>query len=81
MHPADTAAVTVVEVNNTTPLSGGTSVTLHIDAFNVLGGFVFMPTPEMRPVAAPGTYFVIDLPAAPADPLTMNGTVYFEELS
>lgn len=81
MNPGDPASGITAEINNTTQISGGTAVTLHEDSFNVLSGWVFMPTPEMRLAAAPSTYLVIDLPAAPADPLTVNATAYFEELA
>lgn len=53
---------------------------LHSASFSVLSGYVWMPTPEMRPVIPPSGSLVIELQTAPADELTMSGTVYFEEV-
>ncbi|GAF88967.1 unnamed protein product, partial [marine sediment metagenome] len=54
LNPADTAAGTTVEVNNTTEASTGTEVDIHCEAFNVRTGFAFIPTPEMRPIVSEG---------------------------
>lgn len=78
--PGDAASGATAETCNTTQISGGTSVTLHEDSWNVLGGFAWLPTPELRPVAAPSTRFVVAM-TAPADAVTVNGTLYFEELA
>lgn len=79
--PGDAASGITAEANNTTRISGGTSVTLHDEAVNVLNGWVYLPTPEMRPVAAPSTRLVIGLETAPADSITCNGVAYVEELA
>lgn len=76
----DSAAAMTAEVNNTTQLSGGTSVTLWSEAFNVMNGFHYMPPPEDRPVFRGQTRCVISLSAAPADSLTMSGTAVVEEI-
>jgi hypothetical protein len=74
------ASTCTVEANNDTQLSGGTSVTIHTEAQNVLNGWAWIPTPEMRPTCAPSTRFVISSDSTPGDSLTMNGVVYFEEI-
>jgi len=78
---AGVAAGFAAEVNNTTVASTGTAVTLHADTFNVRAGWVYIPTPEARPgVSQANTTLVVRLEAAPADQLTMSGTVIVEEL-
>lgn len=79
----DTAAVTTARANDTTASSGGTIVVRQETCFNVRAGYIFMPVPELRPIvpASTGGRFAVNLVAAPADSLTMSGTIYFEELS
>lgn len=69
------------EVNNTTIASAGTAVNLHSDAFNIRVGMGIWFPPECRAKAdqADGT-IVVRLLAAPADSLSMSGTLYVEEL-
>lgn len=71
--------ITNAEINNTTQASGGSPVTLLTDAFNVRSGWLYMPTPETRPRIAAGTRVVVTI-TAPADSLTMSGTIIFEEM-
>lgn len=81
LDPNDAAAGFAAEVNNTTIASTGTTVTLHSESFNIRSGWVYMPTPECRPKASQGnTTIVVRLNAAPADSLSMSGTIYVEEL-
>lgn len=81
LDPADAAAGCAAEVNNTTIASTGTAVDLHAETFNVRSGWVYMPTPEQRPKANQGnTTIVVRLMAAPADSVTMSGTLIFEEV-
>lgn len=76
----DTAAGFTAEVNNTTVASAGTAVTLHNDAFNVRAGLQLWFPPEARPMASQAnTTIVVRIPA-PADSLTMSGTIYVREL-
>lgn len=78
--PADTAAGFTAEVNNTTVANTGTAVTLHNDAFNVRAGLQLWFPPEARPSASQAnTTIVVRIPA-PADALTMSGTIYVREL-
>lgn len=81
LDPDSPAAGASAEVNNTTIASTGTAVRLHADVFNVRAGWVWIPTPEMRPMCGQGqSRIVLRLDDAPADALTMSGTLYFEEL-
>jgi hypothetical protein len=70
----------VVDVNNTTKATAGTIVTLRADNWNVRMPYLWMPTPEMRPITGPGIRMTIELATTPADAITMSGTLWFEEL-
>ena len=72
------AAESTVEANNTT--QGTEGAFIHAESFNVLNGWVWMPTPECRPVLSPSGRLVIELQTAPAAALTMNGVLLFEEV-
>ena len=78
---ADPAAGFAAKVNNTTIASAGTAVNVHSDTFNVRAGLQLFWTPETAPIARQGdTTIVVRLLAAPADSITMGGTLYVEEL-
>ena len=82
LGPSDTAAGFAAEVNNTTIASAGTGVDVHAEQFNIRTGWAWVPTPEARPYCsqAAGVLIVVRLMAAPADALTMSGTLIVEEL-
>lgn len=67
-----------VEANNTTQSTEGTF--LHAEGFNVQVGFFFIPPPEDRPILSPSGRLIVELQSAPADSLTMNGVIVFEEI-
>lgn len=67
-----------VEANNTTAASAGSPVTLHAEGWNVAGAFDYLPTPETRIWVPASGRLVFNLPSAPADSLTMSGTLIFE---
>ena len=76
----DAAAGFASEVNNTTIASTGTAVTLHADAFNVRAGYMNWWPPGTEPEASQGdTTIVVRLLAAPADAITLSGTLYVVE--
>lgn len=78
---ADTAAGATAKTNNTTIASAGTGVDLFAHAFNIRAGLEHYFPPECRPSAGQGDgTIVVRLMAAPADSLTMSGTLFFEEL-
>lgn len=77
----DAAAGFTAEVNNTTIASVGTAVNLHSEAFNIRAGLQLIFTPEMRPRCDQGQgLVVVRLLAAPVDSVTMDGTLYVEEI-
>jgi hypothetical protein len=80
LDPRDSAAGFTAEVNNTTVANTGTAVVLHEDAFNVRAGLALWFPPECQPAAdQANTTIVVRLNNAPADSLTMNGTLYVVE--
>lgn len=83
MNPNDTASGdTTVEINNTTIASAGTGVALATHTFNVRAGIEVWYPPEARPQASSAnTTIVLRLLAAPADAITLSGTIWFEELN
>ncbi len=72
----------VVDINNTTRMATGTGTIniLRADTWNVRMPYLWLPTPEMRPILGPSVRFGVELPVAPADAITMSGTITFEEL-
>lgn len=80
LNVSDTAAGFVAETLNTTAASAGTAVNLHSDTFNVRTGLGLW-LPEGSEWQTSGTsLLVVRLMAAPADSLTMSGTLYVREL-
>lgn len=77
----DAAAGPTAETNNTTQAAAGSGalVTLRAEAFNVQAGYQYLPTPEQRPLFLPGEALVVSI-TAPADAVTLSGSVVFEEL-
>lgn len=73
------AAGSTVEANNTTQASTGTPLTLVADSFNVQIGYQWRATPETRIVLSPSQRLVWTL-SAPADAVTLNATMIFEEI-
>ena len=76
----DSAAGFTAEVNNTTIASAGTGVNLHSGTFNIRTGLLLWLPPEATWKADQGdTTIVVRLMAAPADSLSMSGTLYIRE--
>lgn len=82
LDPVDTAAGFVAETNNTTIASAGTGVNLLSHAFNIRSGLElwFPPEAQAEVSQANGVLLVVRLMAAPADALTMSGTLFVEEM-
>ncbi len=78
VDPGDAAASFTAEVNNTTIASGGTTVTLFTSAWNVRAGCIrsFVDGPFKATQA--NTTIVIRT-SAPADAVTMSGTIWVRE--
>lgn len=75
----DTAAGCAAEVNNTTVANTGSTTTLIADSFNVRAGWLYVPTPECRIGCSQANTTIVVRITAPADAVTMNGTLVFEE--
>lgn len=81
LAPTGSAASFSAERNNTTIASAGSPVDLHADAFNIRAGWIYMPPPDARPRASQAnTTIVVRLMQAPADALTLSGTLIVREL-
>jgi hypothetical protein len=85
VKPWSRAAAATVNVNNTTVANTGTPHILESTSFNVQAGYVYRPTrkdildsAELISVEA-SQIFVVRI-TAPADALTMNGTIKFREI-
>lgn len=84
-HTGAMTATSVVKANNTTVATNGTGVTLVADVMNVAAGWSLRDTlsrgyenvPEI--ILSNSQRLVIRI-TAPADSLTMNGTLIFEEI-
>lgn len=75
-NPADTAFSGQVEANNTTVAT--TLTQILADVWNVQAGWLYVPIPEERIIMAPSARIVFKLPVAPADPITMSGTLTWQ---
>jgi hypothetical protein len=75
----DTAAGFVAEVGNTTPASSGTAVTLFSNDFNVrVGEQIWLP--DGAQITTSGTILLcLRLLAAPADSVSISGTIFVRE--
>lgn len=82
LNPSDAAASFTARRNDTTIASSGTAVDLLADTMNVRSGWLWLPTPECRPVVSQGAgvTIVLRLMANPADSVTMGGTMIVEEI-
>ncbi len=82
-HPIESGSSAyggVVEINNTTKASAGTPQVLRVDNWNVRMSYLWLPTPEMRPIMGPSVRVAFELVNAPIDAIRMSGTLWFEEL-
>jgi hypothetical protein len=80
MNSADTAAGFTAEVMNTTIASAGTTVTPFEDVWNTRIGFDHAFSPEECPESINGERTVIRS-TAPADAITIRGTVWVQEMA
>jgi hypothetical protein len=68
-----------VETNNSTPAADGSPATLIAESWNVASGYRYLPAPEEHPVLEASQRLVVRI-SAPADEITLNGTLVFEEI-
>jgi len=81
LDPSDAAAGFTAKTNNTTIASAGSPVVLHSESLNIRSGMGMWWIPEAAPRANQNqTTIVVRLLADPADSVTMNGTLYVEEV-
>jgi hypothetical protein len=79
--PTDPDPSFTARTADTAVATTGTGQVLHADGMNVRAGYVYIPTPEMvHMVTQAQTSLVLRMMAAVADDLTMNGTMYIDEL-
>jgi hypothetical protein len=79
----DAAYGGTVERNNTTIMAVGTGTLeadLEVHAWNVRIPYQKIYTVEERPVISPGNRWTLEMESTPADSITMNGTLVFEEI-
>jgi hypothetical protein len=81
MSPNATAAGFTAEVNNTTLANTGTTTTLLSDAWNVQAGYQYIPPLDARPMVGQGNTTLVVRITAPADSITLNGTLVVRELA
>lgn len=80
IDPNDPAASFTARVLDTTQASAGTPVTLHSDGFNVrMQNPIILPENMRWSVTQAQTILAVRLVAAPADAITLTGTLYVEE--
>jgi hypothetical protein len=82
IEDGDSAFGGTVERNNTTPMAAGSGSLeeLEVCSWNVRVPYVCIYPPELRPVISPGNRWTLELETAPADSITMSGTIVFEEV-
>jgi hypothetical protein len=81
LETGSAAAASSVEVYNTTQLAVGTGTLtpLLTSSWNVRSEWLYLPTPETRIVLVAGERLSVGL-SAPADSVTLVGTLIFEEI-
>lgn len=81
LDPRDGAAGFTAETVGSTVATTGTPITVHVDTFNVRGGYQLILPEIMRPKIDQGdTAMYIRMTTAVADDLTLSGTAYIREL-
>jgi len=78
LDTGDNAALADLNVNDTTQFVTGVA-TIWAEAWNIALPFIWMPPPEQRIVVKVDDVVVVTI-EAPADALTMHGTMVFEEV-
>lgn len=75
------AAAATVERNATTIMAAGSGSIeeLEVHAWNIRAPFIMFYPPELRPKVKASARWTLELETAPADSITMSGTLYFEE--
>lgn len=66
-------------VRQQTTVATGLTILVE-DGWNIQAGWLYQPPPEERIVVSPSGIIVVSLPLAPADSLTMSGTITWAEI-
>ena len=80
LSPNEAASAYTAETMNTTIASAGTAVNLVEDAWNTRAGYDMAFAPEEAPESINANLLVVRS-SAPADAITIRGTVWVEELA
>ena len=67
------------DANNTTIASGGAPQTLRASAWNIASEWVYIPDQAERPALQPTQRLVVRI-TVPADSITLNATLVYEEV-
>jgi hypothetical protein len=80
-NTSDTAAGVTAKANNTTQavVGSGTLTTIRAEAWNEQAGYQYLPTPETRIFFAGSEACIISI-TAPADSITLSGSMTIEEM-
>ena len=73
---ADAASV---RANDTTEVSAGTPLSMHVEVWNIRVPWVYHPAPEDRIMSINAEFIAVQLITAPADSITASGTLVYEE--
>lgn len=76
----DSNGTSTVKANNTTKATAGTIVTFWSDVWYERAPYLWLPTEAERPIITPAVRMTIELATTPADSVTCNGLLVFEEL-
>lgn len=80
VNSSDAAAGFTYDTCNTTAASTGTAVNLHSDGFNIRTGYGLWLPDGCEWQTKQAVLLVVRLMAAPADSVTLSGTMYVREL-
>jgi hypothetical protein len=78
-HAGAPAATSAVQRNNTTLAQDGSGVVLCSDAWSLADGWCYAPAKDETPVLDKSQRLVVRI-SAPADEITVNATLVFEEI-
>jgi hypothetical protein len=77
----ETAGTAAIETNNTTKATVGTILTFDNDVWYERSPFLWVPpTEKLIPLIPPGVRMTVELATTPADSITANGVIYWEEI-
>ena len=80
LDPTGRRASATVRANDTTVATGGTAQILRATAWNIQSEWLYIPDQSERAILMPNQRLVVRI-TAPADSVTMNATLVFEEMT